>query len=322
VVSAIPPPPAIANRDDGEPDVVLIAVTHNSAVIIDSFVQALPGALEDIDSAKVLVVDNASRDRTVERIRQMAPWIIVLESGENLGYGGGINLGLRHLRGRRGVMVLNPDTRPAAGSVKRLLAAVESDDHVGIAVPLIVDSSGRLSYSLRREPTIRRAFGEAILGGRRAANFPSLGEVIRDPGYYVDGAAADWATGAAMFLSRRTLDAVGFWAEDFFLYSEETDYALRARDAQLGLRLVTSAMVAHDGGEMTRSPWLWSIRAVNRTRLYRRRHGRATSMIYWSAVVLNEATRAVLGRATHRAALRALLTGHPPSRDSASGVST
>ncbi|WP_324649590.1 glycosyltransferase family 2 protein [Georgenia sp. H159] len=291
------------------PDVLIAVVTYNSAGLIERFLRALPAALTGAGTATVVVVDNDSADGTPDLVRTLAPWVDVVEPGANRGYGAGINVALRHTRARRGVYVLNPDAVPSPGSVARLAQAVEDHPDVGIAVPRIVDRAGRLKFSLRREPTIRRALGEAVLGGHRAARFTAWGDMIRDAEYYADGARADWATGAAMFLAPRTLDAVGQWEEDYFLYSEETDYALRARDVGLHVRLVGDADVVHPGGDMSVSPWLWSLVAVNRTRLYRRRHGAVAGSVYWLIVLLNEGSRSLLGRPTHRAAVRALIRG-------------
>lgn len=306
------PPPRRPSPGD-EPDVLVAVVTYNSARIVDRFLAALPGALAGAGTASVVVVDNASQDGTADLVRSLAPWVVVVETGANLGYAAGINRALAHARPRRGAYVLNPDAVPSPGSVDLLARAVEAHVRLGIAVPRIVGADGRLKASLRREPTIARALGEALLGGHRAGRFAALGEVVTDPARYVDGAQADWATGAAMFLARRTIDAVGSWSEEYFLYSEETDFALRVRDAGLELRLVAAAEVVHPGGEQATSPWLWSLATVNRTRLYRSRHGRASSTVFLGAVLLNECLRA--RRPTSREAARALVRGVRPPTD-------
>lgn len=290
-----------------ECDVSVVVVTYNSAAAIPPFLSALPAALEGVQSARVVVVDNASSDGTASLVRALAPWVCVVEAGANLGYGAAINIGMRAAPFRQGVLVLNPDAVPTPGSVAVLLQAAAADDRTGLAVPKIVNARGDLKFSLRREPTLLRAVGEAVVGGHRAARFAPFGDMIRNPRRYYDGATADWATGAAMFLTRAALDAAGSWDESFFLYSEETDYALRVRDAGLRLRYIPAAVVFHPGGEMSRNPQLWTLVAVNRVRLYRKRHGALASAAYWAVVVANEATRALLGRPTHRAALRALL---------------
>lgn len=291
-----------------EPDVLVAVVTYNSATLIERFLRSLPEALAGVGTTHVVVVDNGSSDGTVALVRATAPWATVVELGANRGYAAGINQALRRSSPRRGVYVLNPDAVPSPGSVARLASAVQSDAGLGLAVPRILDAEGSLKLSLRREPTVARALGEALLGGRRASRLPFLGEVVGDTTRYVNGATADWATGAAMFLAPRTVETVGWWSEDYFLYSEETDYALRARDAGLRLGLVADATVAHPGGEQSTSPWLWSLAAVNRTRLYRSRHRALPSTAYWLAVLLNEALRAHRGP-THREAVRALVRG-------------
>lgn len=311
----VPPPQAIVSASGSPVDVVVVAVTYNSAEVISTFLRALPDALAGIDSAAVLVVDNASSDGTPELVHALSPWAVVIHTGENLGYAAAINVGLQRCRARCGAYILNPDAVPAAGSVAHLLRVTQTDREVGMAVPRILDSAGGLKYSLRREPTIPRALGEAVLGGRRSGRLSSLGDLIREPDYYHDGATADWATGAAIFIPTHASDEVGPWDERFFLYSEETDYALRIRDHGMRVQLVHAASVTHPGGDMARSPWLWSLVAVNRTRLYAKRHGRLSSAVYWLVVLANESARSLLGRRTHRAAVKALVRGHPALRE-------
>jgi N-acetylglucosaminyl-diphospho-decaprenol L-rhamnosyltransferase len=288
-------------------DVLVTVVTYNSATIIARFLSALPDAMSGVASARVVVVDNDSHDATLDLIEHHAPWVDVIPLDRNVGYGSGLNVAMRAYQSRLGTLILNPDAVLQPGAVKALVDAACDGSGVGIAVPRIVNDEGKLKYSLRRKPTIMRALGEALLGGHRAAQFPLLGDMIRDPKYYVDGATAEWATGAVMFLARSAIDRVGLWDERFFLYSEETDYALRVRDAGLRLIYVESAVAVHPGGSMSKSPALWSLVAVNRTKLYRKRHGPIQSGLYWAVIFFNEGSRAVMGRPTHRAAAGALV---------------
>lgn len=311
VVTGVAPPDGLALDSAEQADVVVVCVTYNSARVIGDLLAALPLALDAVPRCRVVLTDNASTDGTTDMVRHLAPWVEVLPAGYNAGYAGGINLALRRHPPRRAVYVLNPDTVPSPGSVATLLRAVEENPSVGVAIPRILGHDDRLQLSLRREPTICRALGEAVLGGRRAARFPLLGETVADASRYRDGAGADWATGAALLISRSAIDAAGEWDERFFLYSEETDYCLRLRDAGFELRLVESAEVVHRGGDQTTSAPLWALATVNRTRLYRKRHGRARSTVYWAAVLVNEAARAAAGRPLHRTAVKALLAAGP-----------
>jgi GT2 family glycosyltransferase len=295
-------------RPGQKAQVVALVVTHNSDWVLPGLVASLAAGFEGVDRYQVVIVDNASTDSTLEVASERIPEARVVRLPENRGFAAAINAGLAQASPSEAVLVLNPDIRLRPGAVARLLHCLEMPG-TGIAVPRIQNGDGRLEWSLRREPTVLRALGEAVLGGGRAGRFPALGELVSRDELYENPMVADWATGAAMLISRRCLDAVGTWDERFFLYSEETDFALRARDKSFVLRYAPDAEVVHLGGEASESPRLWSILSVNRVRLYRSRHSSARSGLFWVAVVLNEALRSPRGP-THRAALSALLRRH------------
>lgn len=283
----------------------IVVVTYNSAQRLPAFFDALPGALEGAGDVELVVADNASADDTLEIVRRRAPDATVLALPGNAGYAAGLNAAVAAARPSNAVLALNADVALHAGSLRHLLAALDLPG-TGIAVPRLLDADGRLAHSLRRDPSILRALGEAVLGGTRAGRVAALGEVVVDTGRYTRAGTADWATGAAMLLSRRCLDAVGPWDESFFLYSEEVDFAQRARAAGFALRFVPEAVATHIGGDSGVSPQLWSILTVNRVRLFAARHGRLAGGAFRAAVLLNEGLRALAGRRVHRAAFTAL----------------
>ncbi|MGH9156153.1 MAG: glycosyltransferase [Acidimicrobiales bacterium] len=307
-----PPPGDGADRHPVE--VSVIVVTFDSAAVLPGFLTSLPAGLEGVEAYELIVVDNASQDGTVALARTMAPLATVVELPHNEGYSAGFNAGVAVARRFNAVLLVNPDVRFRSGAVRPLLAALAYPG-TGITVPRLLSDSGELELSLRREPTVRRALGEAVLGGRRAGHFGEVGEVVVNPVAYRHGRAVDWASGAVMAMSRQCLEASGApgpggrgrpWDESFFLYSEETEFALRARDAGFSLRYVPEAEAVHIGGQSGTSPQLWSLLTRNRVRLYRRRHGPLRGAAFWLAVVLNESLRVGRGP-VHRAALRSLL---------------
>jgi N-acetylglucosaminyl-diphospho-decaprenol L-rhamnosyltransferase len=289
--------------------VTVVVVLYNSAAHVDTFLDALPGAIDGVPAWQLVVVDNGSADDGAARVASRAPGAVVVRQG-NRGYAAGINAGIAAAEPSNAVLVINPDVRLGPGCVAALLEKLNHPG-VGIAVPRLTTADGGLGWSLRREPTVLRALGEAVLGGSRAGHFPALGEVVRDPSTYQRSGFADWASGCVMLISRTCLEAVGPWDERYFLYSEETDFALRARDAGFALRFAPDAFAGHLGGESHTSPQLWSMLTVNRVRLFARRHGLAQTLAFWGVVTINEALRAPFGAPVHRAALGALLR---PSR--------
>ncbi|MBL7501236.1 glycosyltransferase family 2 protein [Frankia sp. CNm7] len=300
--------------------VAAVVVTHNSERHIPGLASSLPAAAEGVGAVELLVVDNASTDQTVAAVGEHAPTATVLPTGRNAGYAAGINAGVAAAGPFDAYVALNPDVRLGPGALAALVAALEVPG-TGITVPRLVDERGHHQPSLRREPTVRRALGEAVLGGRRAGRVAWLGEVVHTASAYERPGTVDWATGAVMCVSAECHRRVGPWDEGFFLYSEETDFALRARDLGLACRYVPEATALHVGGEAHTSPELYALLARNRVRLYRRRHPAAAAAAFRAAVLLGESIRAARGSVTARAAVAALAgrTGHlarpaPPAR--------
>ncbi|MEY2422444.1 MAG: N-acetylglucosaminyl-diphospho-decaprenol L-rhamnosyltransferase [Acidimicrobiaceae bacterium] len=282
--------------------VTIVVVTYNSAALLPAFFASLPDAAADL-AYELVVADNASTDASVDLARAAGATVVELE--RNVGYSAGINAAVGVAQPSDAIYVLNPDIRLAADSIRPLVDALELPN-TAISVPRMLNPDGTVAWSLRREPSPLRVAGEAILGGNRSGRFAALGEQVVGVQRYTDATTADWATGAAMCISRSAWDVLGPWDESFFLYAEETEYALRAKDAGLVLRYVPDASVTHIGGEMATDPALWSLCVVNKLRLYRRRHGRARSFAFHAALVLNEALRAP-SRPASRAGLAALL---------------
>ncbi|UUU39249.1 glycosyltransferase [Streptomyces sp. NBC_00162] len=306
--------PASPRSLPGSGPVAVLVVTWNSAPVLPEFLASLPAGMAGLDW-RLVVADNDSADGTVDLVRSLAPDATVVQTGRNAGYAAGVNAALGAAAGWEGgfraALVCNPDVRMRRGCAKVLVDALNAPlaggGRVGISVPLLYEEDGRtLLHSLRRESRVTRALGEAVLGNRRAGRFPRWSELVTDPSAYERATVADWATGALMALSRGCLDACGPWDESFFLYSEETDYCLRARDRGFRTRLEPAASATHLGGDSQVSPRLWTLLTLNRVRLYGRRHGAAATAAFRMAVLLRETSRAALGRPASRAAARAL----------------
>ena len=286
--------------------IAVIVVTFNSARVLRDCLHSLPDACAGL-SWDLVVVDNASSDDSVRVVRTEAPGATVVQTGANKGYAAGINAGVAACAGGvEAFLVLNPDVRLDAAAVTKLVEGLDRSG-AGVAVPCIRDADGRLSLTMRREPTVRRALGEALLGGDRAGQVSWLGEVVTDRRCYDHDRWTDWASGAVMLVSRPCYDAVGPWDESYFLYSEETDFCLRARDLGFRTRFVVGSGGVHLGGESGTSAELWSLLTANRVRQFERRNRGIRTHAFHGAVVLNEPLRAPRS-ATHRAALAGLVS--------------
>lgn len=292
------------------PDIAVVIVTYNSAHVVGDLLDSLPGALGGL-TADVVVVDNGSSDGTAELVATLGACRVVRSA--NVGYAGGINRGVHEAAPAGAILILNPDVRLHPGSVPLLLAALR-DPRVGIAAPRVLTPEGELHLSLRREPTLPRALG---LTRTRLAVFS---EYVSDASAYTRPCTVDWALGAVLLMSRACYEALGGWDETYFLYSEETDLSLRARDAGLLTRYEPRAVAVHIGGGSGRSYRTHAMQMVNRVRLYRRRHGALASWAYYWLIVANQMSRVPRGRRESWHAVVALLRpGRRPTELGCSG---
>ena len=287
-----------------EIDVAVVVVTFDSAPFLPGLLASLPVGLGEL-TWQLVVADNASSDDTLDVLRANAPDAIVVETGANLGYAAGINAALAAAPAAPVYLVLNPDVRLTAGAVAVLRAELDRPG-VGIAVPLLLGAGGELIDSQRREPTLLRSYADALVGAQRAGRWARLGEVVSDPTAYQRPGATDWAEGSTQLISRDCLDHCGPWDEGYFLYSEETEFHLRARDAGYSVRFVPEAVAIHLEGDSAASPRLWALVVANRLRFYRSRHGRPAAALFWLALLVREGSRAALGRRPSQTAFRVL----------------
>lgn len=274
--------------------VAIVVVTYNSEACIVDLLESLEGSGAD----SVVVVDNGSTDGTVGLV-EGRPGVTLVRS-TNVGYAGGINRGVRAAPEADAYLVLNPDLVVRPGLIPALTATL-AQPGVGVVVPLVLGSDGRRQDSLRREPSIPRALG--LSWTRR----PFLSEYVTGDDEYRVARDADWALGAAVMFSRACLEAVGEWDESYFLYSEETDFCLRARDAGWVTRLVPEAVVVHHEGGSGRNDKTHVMQILNRVRLYARRHSPLAGYAYLALNVLSELTWVARGHAQSRASVRGLL---------------
>lgn len=279
------------------PDVAVIIVTYNSARVVGDLLDSLPAALSGV-AADVVVVDNASADGTADLVEARGDCRVVRAA--NTGYAAGINRGVAQARPAAALLILNPDLRLLPGAVPPLLNTLRQPG-VGIVAPQVRSPSGALVRSLRREPSLLRELGLTKTG------LPWFSEYLGRRADYARPRTVDWALGAVLMMSRACWETLGGWDESFFLYSEETDVALRARDAGLATRYQPDAVAVHIGGGSGTSPAIYAMQVVNRVRLYRRRHAATVAWLYYGLVLAHEMTRVLRGRRYSWSASVALL---------------
>jgi len=277
-------------------DVGIVVITYNSSDSVGALLDSIPAAMGDL-SAETVVVDNRSTDGTADFVEERGDVRVIRASND--GYAAGFNVGVQALSSCPALLVLNPDLELHPGSVAVMRSALRPG--VGVVAPRVLDEHGDLTRSLRNEPTILRATGLSKTG------WEVFDEYVRRPEKYAYPRNVDWALGAALLVDRACYERVGGWDETFFLYSEETDFCLRARDLGWRTRYEPAAVVSHVGGGSGRSARTHAMQVVNRVRLYRRRHRLIPSIAYHATLLASEASWILRGHPESRAAVKALL---------------
>jgi N-acetylglucosaminyl-diphospho-decaprenol L-rhamnosyltransferase len=279
------------------PEISVVVVTYNSAQVIGGLLDSLETGLGGL-SAEVLVVDNGSADGTAELVEARGDCRVVRST--NVGYAGGINIGAAAGSGTGPLLLLNPDVRLEAGAVPAMMRALAIPG-TGIVGPKVLGQDGHLFFSLRREPTLPRALGLSF------TRLPLFSECCNRAADYEAAHTVDWALGAVLLVARDCFDALGGFDESYFLYSEETDFALKARQAGWATRYEPAASAMHIGQASGFNAETHAMQIVNRVRFYARHHGAVASWAYLAAAVAAEGYRAVLGVQRSRRAVEALL---------------
>jgi N-acetylglucosaminyl-diphospho-decaprenol L-rhamnosyltransferase len=284
--------------------VSIVTVTYNSAKVLPCLLDSLSAGLEGIGDFEVIVVDNASHDRSANIALSHPLRPRTIQMGRNAGYAAAINAAQATIQADRSILVLNPDVRLKSGAVSALLKR-SADPRVGVCVPQTWNEDETISLTLRREPSVVTAWADAMLG--RFAIRLGLSETIGDADLYREGGQIDWASGSALLITPQARRSVGTWDETFFLYSEEVDYLRRVRANGLSVVCVPGSKVIHIGGDYWANPWLSALLASNRIRYFQRHHGPAATATFRLAILVGAILRFVLGP-SHRAVFRAAVT--------------
>jgi len=220
-------------------DVAVVVVTYDALPWIEQ-------CLESVRGVTTVVVDNGSSDGTREFVRERFPDVKLVEA-ENRGLGAAWNRGIEETEGRY-VLILNADAWLVGDSLERLVEFADSRPWAALVGPRLSNPDGSLQRSVRGFPTTWRLATE-YLGLRKLAPRSSALNAFYAGGFDHDEVReVDFVMGACMLVRRGAIDEVGPLDEDFFLFSEETDWCFRFRQAGWSVVFYPGAECVHVRG--------------------------------------------------------------------------
>lgn len=228
---------------------------------------------------QVFVVDNASTDGSIPKLKEEFPDVQYILSEHNTGFTGGNNLGIKCAlkEGFELVLILNNDTEVEPDFLSQLVKSKEENPKAGIIQPLIafLDEKNKIWSA--------GGFFKSALGHSKTQGYQELisNSVLKTK--------LDWATGCCMLLSKEILEEAGSFHEAYFAYFEDVDLSLRIRKLGYEIVLAPQALIYHEAGasskqqhsEGTLSPKVFYLTARNQLFQLRRHVGFPQALLAW-----------------------------------------
>jgi len=221
------------------PDASVVVVTYNALPWIEK-------SIESVQDEEVVVVDNGSTDGTVDVVRELFPEARLLER-ENLGLASGWNAGLAVATGRY-FMLLNADAWLTDGSLARLVEFADAHPEAAVVGPKLLNTDGTLQRSVRGFPTLWRLATEYFFLRKLAPGSQLLNAFYAGGFEHDEVREVEVVMGACMLVRRDAVEQVGPLDESFFLFSEETDWCYRFKQAGWKVLFFPGAECVHVGG--------------------------------------------------------------------------
>ncbi|WP_433714524.1 glycosyltransferase family 2 protein [Nocardia sp. CA-084685] len=224
-------------------------VTYQSAEDLPGFLESLPAAVHPY-AVDVIGIDNVSTDGSADIVEGFGGRVI--RNTRNVGLATAINQGAAATHAEW-ILVANPDTNLAPGSIAALVETAKTDKRIGMIGPRIARLDGAPYPSGRRFPSLAVGITHALLGGIWPGN-PATRRYFGAP--VTEVSDVDWISGCCMLFRREAFEAVGGFDDRYFLYFEETKMALDMHRGGWRVVLDPNVEIRHrEGGSMRSAPF-------------------------------------------------------------------
>lgn len=248
-------------------DLTIIIVSWNTSGLLNQCLDSIYKTGSRF-AFEVIVVDNGSSDDSVTLVEKQYPQVILIKNTQNRGFAAANNQGLSVGTGRY-FMLLNSDTIVLPGAIDTLVELADCHPRLGVVGPKLLNMDGSLQKSWASFPS----FLSELVG----RNFRFRQPVDRLSNTF----DVDWIMGACMLVRSETIRDVGSMDEDYFFYSEETDWCFRIKKKNWKIWYITNAEIYHlGGGSAKRSSVIQLVRLYQGKLLYfRKNHGEFVSTL-------------------------------------------
>ena len=281
--------PAVQAIDDYLYDVSVVIVSFNTRNALRESLQSVDREAKDL-RFEIFVVDNGSVDGSPEMVEREFPYVRLIRSAKNLGFGAANNLAIEAARSRY-VVLLNSDAFLCPGSLEAAVRNMERSPQVALAGGQLIGRDLSWQPSARMFPHV---ITDAFVISGLAAKFPKSRIFGRSDRTWADPSQpseVDWVPGAFSIIRSEVIREIGLFDPRFFLYSEEVDLCRRIKQAGYQIWYWPEIQVIHVGGESSRrlkgldfssaggQVTRWRMRST--LLYYRKHHGAMVWLVKW-----------------------------------------
>jgi GT2 family glycosyltransferase len=229
-------------------DLSIIILSYNTKELLKRCLQSLQKAKKNDYQIEVIVVDNASSDKSPEMVEKEFSQVKLIRSKKNLGYAGGNNLGLKKAQGEF-ILFLNSDTEIDEKALIKMMKFMKENPRAGASTPKTMLFSGGMDPDCHRGFPTPWASITYFLGLEKL--FPKSKLFGQYHQFYLNlnkSHEIDAGFGTFMFVRKKVLEAVGEWDDQYFFYGEDLDLFYRIKEAGWKIMFYSEPLATHHKG--------------------------------------------------------------------------
>ena len=222
-------------------DLSIVLVNWNNHDFLEQCLDSIEAAQFRFPYDRV-VTDNGSRDGSQEMLSQRFPDVKIVQNKGNVGVARANNQGIQNTTGRY-IYILNNDTLVNRESVEAMVRFLDEHPEAGAAGGNLLNPDGSLQASFCHFPTLWEEFQLVThIGMARNPYFPAHN------GTWPAVREVDWLSSASIVVRREAIEAIGLIDEEYFIYSDETDWQYRLWQAGWKVYYLPQVTTIHFGG--------------------------------------------------------------------------
>ena len=211
-------------------------------------------SLESQPGIETIVVDNASRDDSLDRARAIDSSCLFLQNEQNLGFSRAVNIGAARTRGRF-ICLLNPDAEINPSDLLTLCSLMERNPGIGVIAPNIQHVKGIKVMEAGWAPTIRNMAMHVTGLSRLSRSNAFFRGFHARPIRSADGMVEmDWVSGAILVSRRSVWETLHGLDERWFMYTEDIEYCHRVKKLGFSVAVAASVSASHSVGASAGAP--------------------------------------------------------------------